>query len=330
MALNQALTDRVHALVLKAGKSKFYSSERASTINVLLEAESICVSAPGEISPPYQDLIGYRIALLRLRNVKDLSHEELRDVSNRLERASKEDDFGPWPYLYRLVALKKLKNKEALRACLQQALQAVAKESRLNDEIYQSDVADLDYPAIAQSHIFNALELAVFFCELDYSPLEGLLDSFMGSSNAFVPGVSAEALNWSMIQFEGGSHIHRSLPKPFIESQAIAHYNDAVARGHRALLLSVNLDGKIDQDGSRCTDPSNLRKWTRDVSTSALVDALHARFPNTTARYNRDRLQHLFGELIDFPSTGAMLKENATLIITLHGSAWLAGPDCAR
>lgn len=322
MGLNDQRTEKVHELLVQAGAAKFYSSQWKSAIDVLLEAERICLEAPEEIASPYPELVGYRIALLRLREIKGLSRDVLLDLSERLARASQNRDFGPWPDIYRLVVLRKLKDKGALREGVARAVTTVEQESRLNASIYENDRDSVEYPAIAQSHIFNALELAVFFCELEYSPLGGMLDSFMGSPNAYVPGLSSEELTWSMIRFEGDVRSHRVLDRRTIERQSLVYYEDAVARGNKALLLCVGRDGRIDQDRSRCTDPSNLRKWTRDVSTAALVAALRSDFTTSTARDHRGRLRHFFGGCIEFREGEARIAGEGTLLITMGCGLW--------
>jgi hypothetical protein len=283
----------------------------------------LCNQSPGAVPAIYPALINYRIALLALRDIKSLGEQALESISVRLKQAARMSEFGPWPLLYRMVVLKKLKSRDELRSVFSDAVHFVSHHSGLSRSISEGENSDLDYPAIAQSHIFNALELATFFCELEYSPLTGLLDSFIGTSNSFAPGISAEALDWSMIYYENGACSHRTMEQPFIESQSRSYFEDASGRGNKVLLLCIDLDGKIDQKRSRCTDPLHLRKWTPDVKTDSLISVLQsAEARNTTDRDHRARLKHLFSDSISFGSSGATLINNSTLIVTVKSSLW--------
>jgi hypothetical protein len=329
MALNEQLINKVHELVIQAGMGKFLEPLWRDADGPLLQADRICRDYPGAVPPIYPALIHYRLALLALRDIKSLTQTQLIDVSERLNKASSFKQFGPWPLLYRMVVLKKLKDKEELKRVFRDAIEFVSDQSGLVRGIQEADSTDLHYPGMAQSHIFNAMELATFFCELDYGPLTGVLDSFMGHSNGYAPGLSAEALDWVMICFRDGMKVHRNLEQPFIESAANTYFDEACAQGDKALLVSLDLDAKINQKRCRCSDPQHLRKWTRDVKTAPLRKVLKSNPRDSTDRDHCTRLRHLFGDAISFSDSGVSLHGAATLIVTMKGDLWLAGwEDC--
>jgi hypothetical protein len=323
MAFNDELVDQVHELIIQAGRGKFLGPLWKVADGPLLRAERLCESNPGAVPAIYPAIIHYRLALLALRDIKTLTTDELISASDRLISASHFKEFGPWPLLYRMVVLKKLKHREELKRVFRDAVEFVSDHSGLVRNIRYADPDELDYPGIAQSHVFNALELATFFCELDYKPLTGILDSFLGSSNEFAPGVSAEALDWVMIYFRDGMKVHRNLAQPFMESVAYDYFDEACKRGDRALLICLDIEAKINQVRCRCSDQQHLQKWTRDVRAEPLRKVLKSAANNTTERDHCARLRHLFGDCITFSDSGALLTGAATLIVTMKGDVWL-------
>ena len=347
MALNHELVDelidQVHKLIRQAERGKFLAPLWQDAEGPLLRAERLCESKPGAVPEIYHAIIQYRLALLALRDIKSLKKDELRDVSNRLSRASKYNEFGPWPLLYRMVALRKLKDKEGLQGVFHDVVESVSHHSGLVRGIRDVDSDGIDYPGIAQSHIFNALELATFFCELEYGPLASILDSFMGSPTHLVPGISPESLDWVMICFRDGIKLERSMEQPFIESAAKSYFEDACKRGDKAILLCLNLTENINQVRCYCSDELHRRKWTRDVKADPLIKVLKSRAKKTTTdrdhcrrrakktTTDRDhcrRLKDLFGDCITFSDSGVALSGAATLIVTMAVGSWVK--SCER
>lgn len=219
-----------------------------------------------------------------------------------------------------MVALRKLKDKEGLQGVFHDVVESVSHHSGLVRGIRNVDSDGIDYPGIAQSHIFNALELATFFCELEYGPLASILDSFMGSPTHLVPGISPESLDWVMICFRNGIKLERSMEQPFMESAAKSYFEDACKRGDKAILLCLNLTENINQVRCYCSDELHRRKWTRDVKADPLIKVLKSRAKKTTTdRDHCRRLKDLFGDCITFSDSGVALSGAATLIVTMAG-----------
>jgi hypothetical protein len=328
MALDHELSEEVHGLIRQSERGKFLAPLWRDADGPLLTAERLCDSNPSAVPEIYHAIIQYRLALLALRDIKSLKKDELVKVSDRLNKLTGRSEFGPWPLLYQMVALRKLKDKEGLQRVFRKVVESVSHHSGLVRGIRDVDLDGVDYPGIAQSHIFNALELATFFCELEYGPLASILDSFMGSPTRFVPGISPESLDWVMICFRNGIKFHRNMEQPFIESAAKSYFEDACKRGEKALLLCLNLTENVNQVRCHCSDELHGRKWTRDVKADPLIRVLKSRAENTTERDHCTRLKHLFGDSITFSDSGVALTGAATLIVTMAGRKWVE--SCER
>lgn len=325
MAINELLTDRVEKLYGSAVLAKFCSDDWGQALRPLEEAEALCAAHPPShdegIPEIFSVLLNYRISLIHLRGIKNLGLPRLEEICGRLDRAKKFALFGPWPHLYQMVVLKKLKRKRDLLDTFHELTSLVSNHCREEGLIARGPLSDVDFPEIAQAHIFNSLELAAFFCELDYDELAGFSDSFTNASYGVNMAISAEAVQWQMVRFEDGLRATRTFPQPVAEKLAEEYFNDSKERGLKTLLLCIDLDGHIDQKRTKCTDESYIRRWTQDVNTHVLCAALFsAGSGETTERDHHKRLKTFFADSIRFDKSGAILTEDASLIIAVNAA----------
>ncbi|MBI2434257.1 MAG: hypothetical protein HYV26_15480 [Candidatus Hydrogenedentes bacterium] len=149
--------------------------------------------SPG-LPRPWPQIAAYRLALILLREGNSARLEDLERIDQLLNEAtmaeSEEDwnkewglsgDFGVMPRLYRLAVLHRMllqkpaeerddirrKIEQVRRRAIQLAQRPPIREGDRAEERVRRQVP-------LQNDIFNALELATFFLDCNYAPLEGV------------------------------------------------------------------------------------------------------------------------------------------------------------
>lgn len=150
---------------------------------------------------PFPSLVCYRKALLMLRG-EELTHDKLLEIDELLSRARKENSLGPWPRLYRLSVLGRLRElgqvpEPKIKKAYAAARSAV--KDYLNEERWDEYTQTTN---VIQREIFNALELSTFFLGRKYSDLEGVGARFFadsGSSSEIFLGMGPEDERWYLL-----------------------------------------------------------------------------------------------------------------------------------
>ncbi|MBX3278410.1 MAG: hypothetical protein KF868_10450 [Acidobacteria bacterium] len=154
--------DRVNKLFHQGLDSKLLRHHSAQAMKMLREAYEL--THHHERTPRFADiwpaLTAYRLAHLTLRR-PDLTYDELMEVDEWLIEACRQRVLGPWPCLYRLAVMHRLKANDLIDGAFAHARERVLQH--LDEESAQ-----------LQSHIFNALELSAYFLGQPYHSLEGI------------------------------------------------------------------------------------------------------------------------------------------------------------
>ena len=153
-------------LMDRGRNAKLLHGGSSAALGILRRAERLMKEMPG-LPPANRALIRYRLGHLLLR--ASPGPETLCDAEQCFSEAARSRALGPWPHIYRLAVLSRLRNgmsTERERGGIDRQLVRTrdAALASLSDEPREQ----------LQSGPFNAVELATYFLELSYTPLEGL------------------------------------------------------------------------------------------------------------------------------------------------------------
>jgi hypothetical protein len=197
--------------LLRAGASE--KLQRAGTDAALKKLENAYKIASEKLLRPWPEVAGYRYAHLLLRkgpqDLKTLLQvEELFTASARYTR------LRPWALLYKLAVIHRIAKHpgqevspdfvtKAFDRCREAVMDFVREKRSVDREEPAPPLADID--TRIQDELINSLELAVYFLEVPYAPLEGLRgadDIELGSGDWFLVGTEAAYANirfcWEM------------------------------------------------------------------------------------------------------------------------------------
>jgi hypothetical protein len=173
----------VSLLSLGANDKRLRGAGR-DALEVLRRAHSLATE-PDRLAP-WAELAAYRLAHVLMRRARTV--KELEDVEALFRKSARAKVLGPWPRLYHLSVLSRIRRREpgavpaprladAFRRALTEVRDAPSRQEFHDDE---GEVMTTEL----QQPLFNALELCAYFLEVDYEPLEGLGDEFawVGSS----------------------------------------------------------------------------------------------------------------------------------------------------
>ena len=152
-------------LLDRARTQKLIVGGAPAALRLLREAEALLEESPQLCDAP-RALIAYRLGHLLLRCAPD--REALLEADQCLSQAARSPALGPWPQIYRLAALGRL------RAVADSARERTLIGAQI-DRARAAALRSIDEaaPETVQEGAFNALELATYVLALPYSPLEG-------------------------------------------------------------------------------------------------------------------------------------------------------------
>jgi len=153
-------------LIDRGRSAKLLHDGSATALGILRRAEQLIKEMP-DLPAANRALIRYRLGHLLLRAAPD--SEALYDVERCFSDAARSRALGPWPHIYRLAVLSRLRNGMFIER----------ERGRIDRQLVRTRDAALaslsdDPREQLQSGSFNAVELATYFLELSYAPLEGL------------------------------------------------------------------------------------------------------------------------------------------------------------
>jgi hypothetical protein len=244
--------NKVADLLCRGSNAKMQRASSDRALGLLLEAHRLAHLSPG-VRDPWRALTSYRLAHLRLRQSMQ-TLDDLLETDELLAEATRCRELGPWPHLYRLAVLHRIRLAD----------ESIVSERRIEEHflgaraVLSQHACDEETPRRArlQDPLFNSLELCSYFLGRPYTALEGLrgeLDDPLGAHE-----------DWSFVCPDPDSGKVR-----YSRALALAELR-AVAEENPAAICFV-----IEEDGSAwCTRGSEGSKRSLGEHTAKLLARL--------------------------------------------------------
>jgi hypothetical protein len=290
----------IRTLLQHATDTKLLGNDLTKAIQAARKAKKLCDKHKSEHNvEPYRALAAYRLALVLLRQDPPLTRKKLEEIDDLLAFVLNHNYMGPWPYLYRMPVLNRLKAHRSHTKIATQKLEDSLTSAHLYlRNSYQQDRSvyighdsrENDYPLLVESHIFNALELACFLSDLPYSFLSREIHSILPrriESMSDLPAnslsldhidksIAPHAASWLIVTFSP-RYASTPFPKPIIERQAVLDFQAAKERGHTCLLLVTGTNGELELNACKMTAKAkeeSVAERFKGMSTKDLVSLL--------------------------------------------------------
>lgn len=185
--LKEQRCQKVDELLVECAQQKLQRGASHEAKSRALRAYELAKDSP-RLPSPWPELAAYRLAHLKLRFPNGAQEvEELKEIDGLLQEACKQDPASSptlraLANIYRLAVLHRLvghsRTTQRQRLFWEQRIPEVFDRTR--DEIQRLSAQSSDgaegrkHPTIIQQNLFNMLELASYFLNANYQPLEGL------------------------------------------------------------------------------------------------------------------------------------------------------------
>lgn len=160
----------VERLLGRGSDAKLQRGSTDRALEFLAKAHQLA-HEPSKLESPWPELTSYRLAHLRLRRTSQ-TLEDLLEIDELLAESVRCPELGPWPRLYRLAVLHRIRladesivDKKSVDTAFRLASDAI---SKYMEGSKPGDRARLQDP------LLNSLELCVYFLGRPYAEIEGL------------------------------------------------------------------------------------------------------------------------------------------------------------
>ncbi|WKZ13380.1 MAG: hypothetical protein QY320_05255 [Gammaproteobacteria bacterium] len=214
---------------------------RGGTEIALQHLESAYGSArtPIRLDPPWPQITAYRLAHILMRRGAETPWDRIDEL---LSEATQGDVLGPAPLIYRLVSLSRLHSNAApsqeLLAIYHRAIDLISIIQAGQEPQHRTERAGQRHSSILQPVWIDLLELAAYFTDLPYQPLEGRVDLNQDIFSDLGIGRSA----WRVVERleDAGIHYPESTARARIEARrqalgaclAIEYNGERYAKAH--------------------------------------------------------------------------------------------------
>lgn len=310
----------VELLLREGSNAKLQWGSTDCALELLAKAHQLA-HEPSKLLSPWPELTSYRLAHLRLRRTSQ-TLEDLLEIDELLAESARRKELGPWPRLYRLAVLHRIRladesivDQKSVDTAFRLASDAISKHM---EDAKPADRARLQDP------LLNSLELCVYFLGRPYAEIEGLRGTY--------DETLGEHENWSLVGPDPDiARIRYSRAFALVELNAVADEHPS------ALRFCIGKDGgaswwqgqqgskrKLRKDTAKLL--AHLLRWPDRPARCALDESVRPDAKRKSFERFREDLANITGlsesEFFGDGEGGLRLPEGVVIYGACSPSAW--------